>query len=353
MRFVFNSIWWFGLSTFLIMPIKSFAFTVNGTFKGHELKWSNAIPASGTSGFVLTDWTPISGIPTTTEWIPGNFISIPSSNVTLSGPGGSVVMPISLKGVEYNWSSASATIGDNTLSVGTICNVDSVGGSIAAVADDTGSPCVSGSTISYNNSIAPFYFVRPIFDFNVATFDDLFKGKEVGVYTGTISTTIRYYYRATGGALSYFVIPQSLAFVIDYQPAILTEIEVNGDGVITPIYDSSAATVSGITHFDMIAKGVFTNGLKLSFDTGHSYSLYDDEKVTSIPYSIVCSACQDTQIVRDGVYQLGSSETVIPFAGKTNSISFRFDISFSNVDGKDLVDGNYSDTFIVFFEENL
>lgn len=336
-----------------VISLNTQAFTVNATFIGKELKWKNATAASGTDGFVLTDWTPVSGIPTTTEWIPANFVSKPADSVALSGPGGTVNMPITLKGVEYNWSSASADFNNNTISVETICNIDSVGGSIGIVASDDGSPCVSSQSISYSNSIAPFYFIRPIFNMDQTTFDSLFTGKEPGVYTGTIPATVRYYYRTNSNALSYFIIPQSLSFVIDYQPAILTDIQVTGDGVMEPTYDGVNHTVSGMTHFDMVASGVFTNGLKITFDANRAYEMKEASSESVIPYSVVCNACEDTQIVTDGTYQLGSIDTVVPVTGDRTNISFSFDISFNNVPGKDLVDGNYSDTFIVYFEENL
>lgn len=337
----------------MLFPMSGHAFTANASFVGNTLKWKNATDAPiGSGSLVLTDWTPVSGMPPTTTWIPGNFASQPATSMTLSGPGGTAILPIVVNGIEYNWSSSAPVAGIGISTGVPICDFDSLGANSGYEANDNGTPCVSKYQIQNGNAVTPFYFIRPIFDIDAGDLSQALEGKASGTYSGTIPLSVRYYYVTSGGALSYFILSQSLTFVIDFQPAILTDVQITGNSVLAPVYNTSNSTVSGSTRFNITATGIFPNGITLTFEN-RTYEMSDAVSGSKIPYSIMCSSCSDNQIVLDGVYQLPSVETSVPIAGNAQLINFNLDVSYNNVDGKQLSSGTYSDTFTIIFKEKL
>lgn len=337
-----------------LFPTISNAFTVNADFVGEQLKWKNAIAAGATPGWTLTDWTPVSGMPQTTKWIPGNFSSQPAVNMTLSGPGGNASIPIEIKGIEYNWTSNPSSIDTNVLSLGPICSTDAIGGSSGIVADDNGAACVSSQQITYPTAIKPFYFIRPIFNLDEEQLALALSGKGSGTYSGTTLLNIRYYYFTSSGALSYMVLSQSFSLIINYQPAILTNVLIYGEQNITPVYNSDNGTVSGSTSFNVIASGMFPNGITLTFED-RDYKMKNEASGTYIPYSIVCSTCIDNQIVLNGNYQLASTDTSIPVSGNINTINFNLDVSYTDVAAETLSNesATYRDIITITFKETL
>lgn len=335
-----------------LFPTISCAFTVNADYVGEQLKWKNATVSGVGDWWTSTDWTPVSGMPPTTTWIPGNFATKPPSTMQLSGPGGTASLPIVMNGIEFNWSSASPTAA-NAVSTGVpVCSHDSVGANSGYEANSDGTPCVSKNQIQNGTAVTPFYFIRPIFNIDTVDLKQALEGKESGTYSGTIPLSIRYYYMTSGGALSYFILSQSFTFIINYQPAILTDVLIIGDQNITPQYNTDNNTVSGSTSFNVIATGMFPNGITLTF-VNRDYNMTDMNSDKYIPYSITCNACVDNQIVLNGIYQLASTETSVPSPGDINLINFNLDVSYNDISKDTITTGTYSDTFTIIFKETL
>lgn len=325
--------------------------TLNINVEGQRLRLDNAI-ALGGSSYTLSDWTIASGLTSTERFLPGAYLSSKPNEITLTGPTGDTVqVPIALKGVQYNVSSNSYTRNDSQL-VSPTCATSQLSGNIVTLSDNSTQNCSANFSLDYSASITPFYFYRPTFEIDSAALLIALQGQEKGIYTTTIVADVRYYYQSSGGALTYRILPDVFTVKLDYVPNSLESIDVMGNGVLEPTYDTTNHTVSADTTFNVTALGTFSTGLAMTL-------LSDDFKLTSntgdteIPYTIECtsSRCKDRTWVENGVNKLANNETSYVLDTPTSIINFDLNVSYNDIPSTDVESGTYTGNFTVMFEE--
>ncbi|WP_309038674.1 hypothetical protein [Pseudoalteromonas haloplanktis] len=341
------------------------AFTANYTLTGETLVAHNVVPYSNGIS-VLSDWKPVSGISPTQQWQAGQ-ISSSVSELRLTNTQDatkSFVLTLNLKGVSYNAVDNFESVSTNTIySAGSPCDNTIPTGNIFDVMQSNSTTlypmpeCISSYSVSSTLSKQPFYFVRPIFDIPEDALKQALSVSATpsmpeGTYTGSIPIAIKYYYKTSAGVTTYRIIRDQFSVQINYIPSYLTSVTIAGDGILDPVYDTSAHTVtssvsSGI--FTVTAQGMFANGLRMLFDESHKYVMTSDDGV-ELPYSLKCSTCQPTQIVSSGVLQ----ETAIIAPGENVSqIIYDLQFSYHNISVTDVETGKYTDQVTIIFEEVL
>jgi hypothetical protein len=341
--------------TTLLVASYAQAFTLNGNLKGDTLRWRNGI----TQGDYLTTsyWQPISNLTPTSGWIPGLFRGATPDQITLTSRAGeSVTVALSVEGMEYNLGSSS-TLFDakpkpSWIGYGS-CLTQQMGSVVRLLKSGSGF-CVSDTAFySSGASSTPFSFLRPII--KLPDLVAAFAAADVaeGTYRGGVMVNGVYGYLSPSGSVTYRngIVP--LDVEIQYNPAKLTSITVNGTGYIKPVYDKSALTVSGTTRYTVTANGYFSNGLHMFFDnhsTDDDYYLEQLDGGARIPYSIDCPDCAVASIVDNGI--LKAKENVVP--GKSvNTIVFDLNVGYENITADSIETGSYTDVFTVMFEPNL
>ena len=258
---------------------------------------------------------------------------------------------IAVNGLQYNTASNPFTRGDN-LFVTPVCSQSQLSGNIVTLHDNDTQNCSADFSLEYPQSITPFYFYRPTFNIDTASLLNALQGQAKGVYTATIPADIKYYYRSAGGALTYRILPDVFTVNIDYTPNSLESINVVGDGVLSPMYDTTNHTVSAQTTFNITALGQFSTGLSMTLLT-NEFELTSASGKTSIPYSIQCNEanCEDTDWVKSGVNQLDNSQTSYVIQSPSSVINFDLNVNYQNIPSTDVETGTYSGNFTVMFEE--
>ncbi|MFS1460507.1 hypothetical protein BCU40_004665 [Vibrio lentus] len=339
------------LWSLLFAAMPSYAATLNINIEGQQIRFENAITLGG-NNYTLSDWSIASGLTTTSQFLPSAFVTDKPDTMTLtSNSGQSVEAAIAVNGLQYNTASNPFTRGDN-LFVTPVCNQSQLSGNIVTLHDNDTQNCSADFSLEYPQSITPFYFYRPTFNIDTASLLNALQGQAKGVYTATIPADIKYYYRSAGGALTYRILPDVFTVNIDYTPNSLESINVVGDGVLSPMYDTTNHTVSAQTTFNITALGQFSTGLSMTLLT-NEFELTSASGKTSISYSIQCNEanCEDTDWVKSGVNQLDHSQTSYVIQSPSSVINFDLNINYQNIPSTDVETGTYSGNFTVMFEE--
>lgn len=355
----------------LLFAIQLQAMPIIGTIEGNSLHWGNTIQSGG---YLLpTAWQPVDKLSPTREWAAGTFLTKTSNKITLTGLVGSVDVPMQVVGLEYYLGSSSSYFHlgpDITASGLTICSEGEV---TASSVKTIGQHCVSKSTFINTTGVdrTPFQFGRPIISINNKDIIDEFKNAKLasGLYTGTVYVKPAYAFRQpSSGIWTYrYIKSMPVTLSIKYTASILDSLEILGDGVITPQYDTAKKMVSGSTTYYIRAKGVFPDGLKLSFDTTHDYELgltkvqprKGSKAITpTIPYSIKCLGCGETNIVTRGKVNPtlppdGPGRAIAVAGTSGDSVLLSFKIFYRGIRESMIESGYYADGFTVFFEPNL
>lgn len=339
---------------FLIISGYANSVTLNGSLKGDDLRWLNGIQQSGY--LTPSNWTPMSGVQPTTEWVPGTFMNNqPDSFILQNTSGDSVTISASTVGIQYNLGQASGYFTDfgSGPSGLSICGTSQVNSSDSTVIGDK---CIADKSYVSTNSYTPFQFARPILSIDEVQLVQAFKDAKVPTdyYTGTVVVHPFYAYKSPTGNWTYSTSNNIVVTVaIRYEAANLSSIRKFGTGVIHPLYNVEAHTVSGSTRYVITADGSFTEGLKLTFthDGDGDFNLKHDNADKSIPYSIDCEKCADQFVVKDGKINVANGETTLP--GEGDNIEFQFKIHYDNVGLENIETGSYNDSFTVYFEENI
>ena len=335
----------------LLLAAPSYAATLNINIEGQQVRFENAITLGG-NNYTLSDWSIASGLTTTSQFLPSAFVTDKPDTMTLtSNSGQSLEAAIAVNGLQYNTASNPFTRGDN-LFVTPVCSQSQLSGNIVTLHDNDTQNCSADFSLEYPQSITPFYFYRPTFNIDTASLLNALQGQAKGVYTATIPADIKYYYRSAGGALTYRILPDVFTVNIDYTPNSLESINVVGDGVLSPMYDTTNHTVSAQTTFNITALGQFSTGLSMTLLT-NEFELTSASGKTSIPYSIQCNEanCEDTDWVKSGVNQLDNSQTSYVIQSPSSVINFDLNINYQNIPSTDVETGTYSGNFTVMFEE--
>ncbi|OBS97160.1 hypothetical protein A9261_11110 [Vibrio tasmaniensis] len=335
----------------LLLGAPSYAATLNIKIEGQQIRFENAITLGG-NNYTLSDWSIASGLTTTSQFLPSAFVTDKPDTMTLTSYSGqSVEAAIAVNGLQYNTASNPFTRGDN-LFVTPLCSQSQLSGNIVTLHDNDTQNCSADFSLDYSQSITPFYFYRPTFNIDTASLLNALQGQAKGVYTATIPADIKYYYRSAGGALTYRILPDVFTVNIDYTPNSLESIDVVGDGVLSPVYDTTNHTVSAQTTFNITALGQFSTGLSMTLLT-NEFELTSASGKTSIPYSIQCNEanCEDTDWVKSGVNQLDNSQTSYVIQSPSSVINFDLNVNYQNIPSTDVETGTYSGNFTVMFEE--
>ena len=268
-----------------------------------------------------------------------------------SNAGQSVEAAIAVNGLQYNTASNPYTRGDNKFVTPT-CSQSQLSGNIVTLGDSDTQNCSANFSLEYSQSVTPFYFYRPTFNIDTTSLLNSLQGQAKGVYTATIPADIKYYYRSAGGALTYRILPDVFTVNIDYTPNSLESIDVSGDGVLSPVYDTTNHTVSAQTTFNITAIGQFSTGLSMTLLT-NEFELTSASGNTSIPYSIQCNEanCEDKDWVKNGVNQLDNNQTSYVIQSPSSVINFDLNVNYQNIPSTDVETGTYSGNFTVMFEE--
>ncbi|MCC4857130.1 hypothetical protein LMH78_15060 [Vibrio lentus] len=339
------------LWSLLFAAMPNYAATLNINIEGQQIRFENAITLGG-NNYTLSDWSIASGLTTTSQFLPSVFVTDKPDTMKLtSNSGQSVEAAIAVNGLQYNTASNPFTRGDN-LFVTPLCSQSQLSGNIVTLHDNDTQNCSADFSLDYSQSITPFYFYRPTFNIDTASLLNALQGQAKGVYTATIPADIKYYYRSAGGALTYRILPDVFTVNIDYTPNSLESIDVAGDGVLSPVYDTTNHTVSAQTTFNITALGQFSTGLSMTLLT-NEFELTSASGKTSIPYSIQCNEanCEDTDWVKSGVNQLDNSQTSYVIQSPSSVINFDLNINYQNIPSTDVETGTYSGNFTVMFEE--
>lgn len=335
----------------LLLAAPSYAATLNINVEGQQIRFENAITLGG-NNYTLSDWSIASGLTTTSQFLPSAFVTDKPDTMTLtSNAGQSVEAAIAVNGLQYNTASNPFTRGEN-LFVTPVCSQSQLSGNIVTLHDSDTQNCSANFSLDYPQSITPFYFYRPTFNIDTTSLLNALQGQAKGVYTATIPADIKYYYRSAGGALTYRILPDVFTVNIDYTPNSLESIDVVGDGVLSPVYDTTNHTVSAQTTFNVTALGQFSTGLSMTLLT-NEFELVSASGKTSIPYSIQCNEanCEDTDWVKNGVNQLDNNQTSYVIQSPSSVINFDLNINYQNIPSTDVETGTYSGSFTVMFEE--
>ncbi|EHK6028639.1 hypothetical protein C4G95_RS23065 [Vibrio parahaemolyticus] len=334
-------------SVCLLSPV-THALTLNAKLTGEELVWQNGMRVSGY--LTSTNWQILGSLAPTTEWAPGTFMAAPSTEVTLSNGTDSVTVPVEVTGMQYGLGAAADKFPDQVSSPGGMpCSSFQLQAATALV---FGSGCTAGNAYQGTTLYTPFQFARPLVTFDDAALISAFRAASLpeGTYSGTIATSPFYMYRSQGGAWTYRQFgPMPLTVQIYYVPAFLTNVQVLGNGIMTPTYDTITYSVTGETVFKVRATGLFTSGVKLTFED-RTYELKHSDVDSRIAYDVTCPACSDVNIVKDGALQLASRETTVPGAG--SFVAFDLLVGFEASESE-VETGRYTDSLMVYFEENL
>ena len=331
----------------LLSPITQ-ALTLNAKLTGEELVWRNGIRIGGY--LTSTNWKILGDLAPTMEWSPGTFMAVPMKEITLSNGVDSVTVPIEVSGMQYGLGAAADKFPDQIPTPGGMsCAEFQLQAATALV---IGSGCAAGNAYQGSTFYTPFQFARPLITINNGTLINAFKEANLpeGIYNGTITTSPFYMYRSQGGAWTYRQFgPVPLSIQVYYIPAFLTNVDVVGDGVMRPTYDTVNHSVSADTTFKVRATGLFTSGIKLTFKN-RTYELKHSKLDSRIAYDVTCPACSDTSIVKNGTLQLASGETTV--LGSGSLVAFDLLVHF-DASGDEVDTGNYTDSIVVYFEENI
>ncbi|MFM2642167.1 hypothetical protein AAFX33_13500 [Vibrio chagasii] len=335
----------------LLLAVPSYAATLNINIEGQQVRFDNAI-ALGGNQYTLSDWSIANSLMTTSQFLPSAFVTDKPDTITLtSNTGQNVEAAIAVNGLQYNTASNQYTRGDN-LFVTPTCSQSQLSGNVVTLYDTDVQSCSANFSLEYSQSITPFYFYRPVFEIDTPALLNALQGQEKGIYTATIPADIKYYYLSSGGALTYRILPDVFTVNLDYTPNSLESIDVSGDGVLSPIYDTTNHTVSAQTIFNITAIGQFSTGLSMTLLT-NEFELTSASGKTSIPYSIQCneSNCEDTDWVKNGGNQLDNNQTSYVIKSPSSVINFDLNVSYENIPSTDVETGSYSGSFTVMFEE--
>ncbi|MDA0153622.1 hypothetical protein OH460_14985 [Vibrio sp. Makdt] len=339
------------LLSLLFATMPNYAATLNINIEGQQVRFENAITLGGNQ-YTLSDWSIANGLTTTSQFLPSAFVTDKPDIMTLtSNSGQSVQAAIAVNGLQYNTASNPYTRGDNKFVTPT-CSQSQLSGNIVTLGDSDTQNCSANFSLEYSQSVTPFYFYRPTFNIDTTSLLNSLQGQAKGVYTATIPADIKYYYRSSGGALTYRILPDVFTVNIDYTPNSLESIDVSGDGVLSPVYDTTNHTVSAQTTFNITAIGQFSTGLSMTLLT-NEFELTSASGNTSIPYSIQCNEanCKDKDWVKNGVNQLDNNQTSYVIQSPSSVINFDLNVNYQNIPSTDVETATYSGNFTVMFEE--
>ena len=331
-----------------LLSITGHAADIEGHLVDEKLQWLSATTVP--SGITPALWDLPINLPTGSSVIPGG-VKDAQYDLTLHGgtTGVSVQVPLSINGIEYRLSSVS---GQETVT----------GTAHTTVSGDMAQTLGLGTgdvKVELSHDEVPFTHYRPVLKpIDAAALSQAFKQTKApqGRYSGNLNITVPYdYYREGVRVRNTLVMP--LHVVIDYQPASLDDIQVQGDGVIAAEYHGYKK-VSGQTTYTVTATGNFPNGVSMGLQphTDGKFHLTSTEPDSGeINYNLTCvSGCDTQQLIVNGVAQINNSDHKAKIlANNPSHAQARLKVDFTNQPMDVLKNGTYRDTFVLIFEAGL
>ncbi|NVJ58144.1 MAG: hypothetical protein HWE19_17455 [Vibrionaceae bacterium] len=321
------------------------AFDIRADVDSQRVSWRNVTYADG--DMVPSMWATPPMLRSTSAWVPATFAAQPQQTLVLLGSGGSSApIVIDIAGMEYN--TVGITYTPLSSSMGGGCSRDKVQLPIISL---KGESCISSTKLVNNVSVNPFVFYRPIFNISDTSITSALAGLPEGIYSGVAPINIRYYYDSNG-ILTYRNISEVLMVKVNYSPADISDVVVNGNGFMAPQYDTMSRRISADTQYDITVNGNFTNGIVLNMPN-QTYELVNEtDNSVTIPYQVVCSGCNVTNLVDSQGRLITPVSTVGANSGAITSLNFRLDLSY-DVSGIELMSGRYSDDIVLIIEPGI
>ncbi|MFM2586635.1 hypothetical protein [Vibrio campbellii] len=335
----------------LIVSASVEASPIYAKISGDKIEWSNAT-FDGDEIQPLV-WQPSSKfhmLPIR-RWSPGFYQNSQNKLTFKSTNGARVTTSFKHTGIDFR---TSSKFKQTTQVIGSAprCQTQLItGGDIKLRAN---SSCGANFTLDQGSDWRPFDFFRPSFELP-SLLDDFRNAKlPAGRYSAVFDEPVAYYLIYEHNEVeSYQIYHDQVEVIIDYQPSFLDSVTVLGDGIFDVKYDTENHTASGSTRYKVQVSGYIEPGIKMRFkSSGPQEDDFSLEEVTSkskIPYDLVCDACVEHQIIKEGVMKKDFAK--IDFEG--HFLDFNLDFSFDNLRYGDVNEGDYSDAVTVIFEIDI
>lgn len=265
----------------------------------------------------------------------------------LGGGGQSNPIPINVSGVQYNTSGIEYALDMGGNSLGGGCTLDEVNLPIITV---EGSNCISTAKLINPTNSSPFIFLRPMFGLDDGDVISALKGLPEGTYSASVPIIIRYYYE-NNSITTFRNINEVIIFSFRYSPVQLDSIDVIGDGVMIPLYDTTNRRVTSNTSFDINAFGYFDDGIILTLPNQEYELVNSSEPSVTIPYSINCVQCSSMNLVRDGIL-FNNDVSIGEGSGAQTNIGFSLEFDY-DVNGENILSGEYFDEVTIILEPSI
>lgn len=313
---------------------------------GRPIIWSGV--AHNADEWSPAYWDVAMRLPPAQKLVPGGPDSVAPRLITLTSESGdSVVLPVSVVGVEYRLPQAGEV---SPLSTGSQTKVQGVSVTVRGAG-------VGDKLINYGASVTtPFTHYRPILDFSGVNWTALFKDKNSGVFEGRVPVSVGYdYYRESVRIHHTIVLP--LTIKVDYIANTVTDVHVTGDGVMQArYYGYPERLVSGETMYQVRVEGTVPNGVwvglrnSLSSD-GRFYLTRTDsaEDTTAIPFGVQCEGCTENS---EFINIQGEAQITMVTRAKAPE-AFNLRVSFADATMDNLTNATYSGAFTLVFEAAL
>lgn len=326
------------------------ASTVYAKITGDVVEWSNATLNAGE--IQPLEWQPgekFNMLPIK-RWSPAFYQNSQKELVFTSMTGAKVSTQFKHTGIDFRTSN-QFTQTPGVIGNAQRCQEQSVNGGDIRLRSS--SSCSADFILEQGGKLSPFDFYRPSFELPSLLSDFMQSKLPAGKYIATFNEPVAYYLIYENNQVeSYQIYQDQVRIVIDYQPSFLESVHLLGNGKFDVSYDTDNHLARGDTRYRVHVNGYITPGIKMSFESSgdkEDFSLVEQKSNSKIPYDLVCEACMDKQVIKDGVMDKDFAK--IAFEGQ--SMDFNLDFSFNNLHYGDVDEGDYSDAVTVIFEIDI
>ncbi|WP_340642460.1 hypothetical protein [Photobacterium damselae] len=342
----------------ILGALSAHAAEIAGNIKGEHLKWISA--STNSSHLTPSLWDISMNLPPAHQLVLGGPDNTAPQTIRLrSNEGVSVNVPITLAGMQYELAS---NIKVDSISGGTSSSDAKVGDKRVTVIGRG----VSNQIITLAQTETPFTHYRPIVNSIeqqkwLKAFRDANAPK--GSYRGSIVVKVPYDYYREGIRIRNTLV-LSLTVLLEYAPAMLFDVNVSHDDVITPRYYGYPQTkVGGETTYTITATGFLPNGVLVGLQSNNKPD-YRLEPIistmpeTSILYSATCtSGCetQNRQFIVNGIPKINTTSNRAKMKGNNTGapVIAKLTVSFRDKPLSELHDGIYRGAFVLIFEADM
>lgn len=326
------------------------ASTIHAKITGDVVEWSGATLHGGE--IQPLQWQPsekFNMLPIA-RWSPGFYQNSQKEITFTSMTGAKLSTPFKHTGIDFRTSNKFVQTSE-VIGTAQRCQEQSIAGGDIRLRSN--SSCGADFILDQGGKFRPFDFYRPSFELPSLLSDFMQSKLPAGKYIATFNEPVAYYLIYEENQIeSYQIYQDQVQIVIDYQPSFLESVQLLGDGKFDVSYDTDNHTAEGKARYRVHVNGYITPGIKMSFKSSgleDDFSLVDQKSNSKIPYDLVCEACVDKQVIKDGVMDKDFAK--IGFEGQ--NLGFDLDFSFNNLHYGDVDEGDYSDAVTVIFEIDI